>query len=96
MFARVVTMQFKPELVEDGIRIFKKELLPSAKKLKELKESYLLVDRQLGKIMGFTVWESEKAMQEYATTFNRWLSESGQKFGPTQAVDVYEVEGAEV
>ncbi len=48
MLARVTTSQGKPEMIVAGIRNFKENVGPTAKKMTGFKRSYLLVDRKNG------------------------------------------------
>jgi hypothetical protein len=44
MFARVSTIQGKPELVAEGIRNFREQIMPAVKKMAGFKGAYLLAE----------------------------------------------------
>ena len=98
MFARVATIQGKPEKVDDVIRNFKEQVLPAAKKIKGFKEGYMMVNRQTGKVTGMTIWESQQGIQDSKTNAGRFVPQMSQISGATQdpSVDIFEVAVAEV
>jgi hypothetical protein len=62
MFARVTVIQASPDLVDEGIRQVKEEILPGFQALPGFKGGYFLVNRRRGKVMGVILWETEEAM----------------------------------
>ncbi len=98
MFARVVTTQGKPELVDEGIRAFQEIVLPELKKHQGFKQWYLLINRQTGKSMGVSMWESEQAPMVDSAMMSQMYQQVKQKVGMTQEpmVENYEVAVAEV
>ena len=64
MFARVSTFQGPPEKVEDGIKAVNEQVLPAAKEMRGFKGMLALADRETGKMIGITLWESEEALNE--------------------------------
>ncbi len=92
MFARVSTYQGPPELIDEGIRIGKKQILPQARLLDGFKGIYFLVDRHRGKHLTITLWESEEAMRASEQAANRLRSEDAEAAGATvHSVERYEV-----
>ena len=63
MVARVGTWQGSAEEVERWIRRSREEVKPSIQKDQGLKAAYWLVDREAGKGLILTFWESADAMQ---------------------------------
>ncbi len=93
MFARVSIIQGKPDQVEEGIRHYKEQMLPEAKKMEGFKGAMLFVDRKSGKNLGITLWDSEKNMQASTAAANQ-LREKGAKAAAAQKptiVEIYEV-----
>ena len=89
MFARVSTIQGKPEKVEEVVRFFEKAV---PKGLEGMKGGYLLVNRKTGKIVSISLWETEKAMQASASSANKirgQATETAAAAPPT--VEIYEV-----
>ena len=64
MFARVTVVQGSADKVEQGIESFKNQVLPAVKNEPGYMASFLLGDRQSGKGMGITLWESEDASRK--------------------------------
>ena len=61
MYARVTVVQGSPEKIEQGIDSFNTQVLPTAKGVDGYKAAFLLVDRETGKGIGITMWDSEDA-----------------------------------
>ncbi|MDQ3238175.1 MAG: hypothetical protein M3Q54_11660 [Actinomycetota bacterium] len=61
MFARVTVVQGSPEKIEQGVDSFNTQVLPAAKGVDGYKAAFLLVDRNTGKGIGITMWDSEDA-----------------------------------
>jgi hypothetical protein len=60
MFARMTMLPFKLELLEEGVQLYKKSVIPDAKKQKGYSGACLLVDRNLGKAIAITFWKNER------------------------------------
>jgi heme-degrading monooxygenase HmoA len=93
MFARVSIIEGKPEHVDEGIRNYRNNVIPAAKKNHGFKDAYLLVDRKTGKVMSITMWETEKDVQSSTETANQLRSQAAQIAGSSQPpkVEIYEV-----
>ena len=61
MFARVTVVQVSSEKIELGVESFSSQVLPAAKAVDGYKTAFLLADRNTGKCIGITVWDSEDA-----------------------------------
>ena len=59
MYLRVVTSQIKPETVDEAIQIWREQLIPILKGIKGYKRGYLSGDRNSGKSMAVSIWETE-------------------------------------
>ena len=66
MYARVTVVQGSPDKIEQGIDSFNREVLPAAKGVDGYKAAFMLADRETGKGMGITMWESEDALRRGA------------------------------
>jgi hypothetical protein len=97
MIARVVSIQGKPEKVNEVIHYFQDQVLPAAKKIKGFKEGYMMVNRQNGKITGMTIWESQQGIQDSNSNAQRFIPQMAQMVGSTNdpMVEIYEVAVAE-
>ena len=65
MFARVTTSQgsTEPDRAEANQRYAQEQLLPQLRQQPGFKNWYLLLDRQTGKGISITVWETEAALR---------------------------------
>ena len=92
MFARVSTYTGTSDEIDEAIRQVRENTLPQLKQLDGYKGAYFLVDRQNGKSLAVTLWESEEAMSASEEAANSLRSEVADALG-TQMVGVerYEV-----
>ena len=93
MFARVSTIQGKPELVGEGIRNFREQIMPAVKKMAGFKGAYLLVDHKSGKFVAIVLWDTEKNLQASAAAADKLRAQAVQIAAATKPpmVEVYEV-----
>ncbi len=92
MFARVSNYQGSPNQVDEGIRTVREQILPRAAEIDGYKGAYFLVDRQSGRSVSITLWESEEAMRASEEAANQLRSESAQASGgEILSVERYEV-----
>ncbi len=98
MFARVATIQGKPEKVNDSIRYFRENLISTAKTYQGFKGAYLMVDRKTGKTISLVMWETEKDLKATTSKADEITSERVKISGasPQTKYEVYEVAVAEV
>lgn len=96
MFARVSIIQGKPEKVEDGIRHLREETIPAVKQQEGFKSIYFLVNRQSGKFMAISLWETEQALQASNAAADRVRARAAQTIDATAPpqVEMYEVAAA--
>jgi heme-degrading monooxygenase HmoA len=93
MLARVTTSQGKPEQIEAGIRNYREQVRPAAKKMAGFKGAYLLVDRKSGKMLGIALWDTEGNLQastEAAAQLRAGVLQASAATKPP-TVEVYEV-----
>ena len=62
MFASVSTYQGPPDQIDEGVRYAQENIVPTLQEVEGFEGVYLLVDRQSGKVLTITLWESEEAM----------------------------------
>ncbi len=88
MFARVSTYQGDADGLVEGFS----GQTDALEQVDGFEGAYFLVDRQSGKAMSVTLWESEAAMKESAERANRMREEATQPSGAAiQSVEGYEV-----
>ena len=92
MFARVSTYPGTSDEIDEAIRQFRENVLPSVEQLVGFRGAYFLVDRQNGKSLTVALWESEEAMRTSEEAANSLRSKVADALG-TQMVGVerYEV-----
>ena len=93
MLARVSTIQGKPQQVEDGIRNYREQVIPAAKKMTGFKGAYLLVDRKSGKEVSITLWDTEKNLQASTKAADQLRAQASQTVAASKppTVEIYEV-----
>jgi heme-degrading monooxygenase HmoA len=92
MHARVSTITGTPDQADAGISNFRENVVPFTRE-DGGKGSLFLVDRQTGKAMAITLWESEEAMKASEEKANQLRAQAVEQGGGTQAATVerYEV-----
>ena len=93
MFARVSTIQGKPQQVEGGIRQYREQVMPAVKKMAGFKGAYFLVNRKSGKEVSITLWDTEKDMQASTKAADQLRAQASQTVAAAKppTVDIYEV-----
>ena len=93
MFARVSTIQGKPQQVEDGIRQYREQIMSAVKKMAGFKGAYFLVDRKSGKEVSITLWNTEKNLQDSAKAADQLRAQASQAVAASKSpiVEIYEV-----
>ncbi len=93
MHARVSIFEGgNPDQIDEMLRQVREQVLPSAKQMDGFKGLIALGDRQSGKTLGITFWESEEAMRASEEAANQLRQESAEALGEQIAgVERYEV-----
>ena len=92
MYARASTLDVPPDQLDQALRNVQEQVLPLLQQQDGFKGFIALADRQAGRAIGLSLWESEHAMQATEEVGNRTRSESAQAGGGTVAgVERYEV-----
>ena len=78
MFARLLVIQLKVEQIDEASMLFEESVIPLAKDKKGYKGAYFLTDRNTGKCIIMTQWETEEDM--LATEKSRFFQEQLVKF----------------
>jgi hypothetical protein len=92
VYARVSIFEGSPDQMDEALRQVREVVLPQAKQDEGFKGLIALGDRQSGKTLGITLWESEEAMRASEEDANRLRSESAEAGGQQIAgVERYEV-----
>jgi heme-degrading monooxygenase HmoA len=92
MFARVSTYEGPPDRMQEGISHARERILPAVRNIAGFSGVLFLTDRETGKALSITLWESEQAMRDSEEEASRLRSESAEAGGETIAgVERYEV-----
>jgi heme-degrading monooxygenase HmoA len=63
LFARVSTFEGPPDQTSEGIRVAREQILPVARLQDGFVGIYLLYDRERGRSLAITLWETEEDMR---------------------------------
>jgi heme-degrading monooxygenase HmoA len=97
MHARMTTLEGSPDQMAEGLREIREDVLPQLQQQDGFKGFIVLDNRQSGKLIGFSLWESEQAMQASEEVADRTRRESAETMSDTIAgVERYEVSLFEV
>ena len=92
MYARVSTYQGDPGQIDQGLAYDLENILPKVNQIDGFEGLYYLVDRESGKALSMTLWESEEAMRASEEEANRLRTESAESASATvEDVQRYEV-----
>jgi heme-degrading monooxygenase HmoA len=93
MYARIVTVQVRPDKFDEAVSIFQNSVIPAAKQQKGFISLMLLTDRSTGKGISVGLWETEADLR--ANEASGYLQEQLAKLGGVVAAppvrDEYEV-----
>ncbi len=92
VFARVSTFRGDPGHIDQAINYIRDMLLPSVRPDEGLEGFYHLLERQSGKAISITLWESEEAMratEEEANQLRAGIAEAAN--ATIEHVETYEV-----
>jgi heme-degrading monooxygenase HmoA len=92
MFARVSTFQGSADQTAEGIRVAREQILPVARLQDGFKGIFILFDRESGRSLSVTLWESEEDMHASEEAALRVRTESAEAAGEVVVgVERYEV-----
>ena len=83
MYARMTTMQPRPGMADEAVRIFRESVIPAAQMQKGFRGALLLEDPGSGKGTSITLWETEADLN--AGEESGYFKEQIAKFGPLMA-----------
>jgi heme-degrading monooxygenase HmoA len=97
MVARVSRFEGQSaDRTEQGIEMFREQVLPAARQMDGFEGALLLVDPSTSAAMSITLWESEEAMSASEEAANRLRSEAGERIGSQATVERYEIAVSEI
>jgi heme-degrading monooxygenase HmoA/quinol monooxygenase YgiN len=91
--ATVHIVQLPPDKLDEGITIFRDSVVPELRQFKGFKGALLLVNRQTGKSMGITVFDTEDEVKavEHSGEYRRQIAKGAHLFSAPPSREVYEV-----
>jgi heme-degrading monooxygenase HmoA len=96
-WVRVSTMSGDPAKVDEGIRHFESQVVPSLERLSGFRAAVLLVDRNGGGAIAGTVWDSKADLESSAQAVGPVRAAAAQAMGATDpTVESFEIEFAEI
>ena len=92
MHARMTTMEGSSERLDEGLREIREDVLPQLQHQDGFKGFVVFDNRQSGELIGFSLWESEQAMQASEEVGDRTRREAAETMSDTiVGVERYEV-----
>jgi heme-degrading monooxygenase HmoA len=92
MYARVTTIQGAPDKVDDVARQTQEQTLPQLRQMEGFERFVALGDRQSGKMLGVSFWESEEALRANDEAISSVRSKAAETAdGVVASVEEYEV-----
>jgi len=92
VYARISTLEGSPEHIDEELRQVRENILPQIQQQEGFKGMAALADRQTGKTLGITFWESEEALEASEEAAGRLREDSAEAMSDTIAdVERYEV-----
>ncbi len=91
-FARVTFAEIDPARVEDGIAEIKEIVIPRTRVFPGFQGGYWLGDREAGKVIGVTMFDSEESLRETDEAAAQIRQQAGSDIEVTfTAIESYEV-----
>ncbi len=92
MYARISVLEGPPDRIDEGLRYVRENVLPQIQQQDGFKGMVALADRQTGKTLGVTFWESEEALRASEEAADKLRGDSAEAMGDEIAgVERYEV-----
>ena len=92
MFARVSTFEGPAEGIEEGVRVFREDVLPWLRDATGFRGALALVDRPGERVLMITFWATEEAAAEKPESGAAIRDEIAARVGtPMRKVELYEV-----
>jgi hypothetical protein len=91
MYARTTTLRGNPQAVDDLIATVRDEVLPGLMQLQGCVGLSLLVDRDAGRAIATSAWETEEAMHAGAESVRPLRDRAALAFGGTPEIQEWEI-----
>ncbi|MBC6445725.1 antibiotic biosynthesis monooxygenase [Actinokineospora xionganensis] len=91
MFARSTTVQGRPENIDAGIANIRDQVMPTLRDMEGFVGISLLADRQSGRCIATTAWETEETMRASEPKLRRLREQTAEMLGARPQVDEWEI-----
>lgn len=91
MYARSTTIEAQPSSIDAGIAHVRDEVMPALEEIDGCVGLSLLVDRESGRCIATTAWETQEAMHAGAERVRPVRDRAAQAFGGSPTVDEWEI-----
>jgi heme-degrading monooxygenase HmoA len=92
MFARVVSLELKPNASREFFELFDKEILPTLRKQPGFKDELLFVDPGAPEVVAISLWDSKENRETYdRTTYSEVLKTLANVTSGTPKVRTFQV-----
>ncbi|MGC2652269.1 MAG: antibiotic biosynthesis monooxygenase [Mycobacterium sp.] len=91
MYARTTTIEAQPEFIDAGIVHLRDHVMPALQRIDGCVGLSLLVNREAGRCIATTSWETQQAMHASAEQARPVRDQAAQAFGGIPAVDEWEI-----
>ena len=91
MYARSTTIQAQPSSIDAGIAHVRDEVMPALQEMPGCVGVSLLVDRQSGRCIATSAWDSEEAMRGSGEHVTPIRDRAAKMFGGTANIDQWEI-----
>jgi heme-degrading monooxygenase HmoA len=92
MFGRSTIINADPAKFDEGVRIYREEVIPAVQGQPGFKGGFSMSDRSSGRSISITFWETEDDMRNSEAAANSIRSESVAKLGITEPPTVERME----
>ena len=92
MYARLTTFEVPSDRLDEATRYAQEQILPQLWQMDGFKGTFLIGDRQSGRLRGTFLWESEEALRDSAEAVSGLRSSLAEDIGgEVVSVEEYEV-----
>jgi hypothetical protein len=91
VFARSTTVEAQPEFIDAGVAHIRDEVMPALEAMAGFVGLSLLVDRESGRCIATTAWETEEVMRANAERVRPIRQRAVQMFGGPATIDEWEI-----
>ena len=91
MYARSTTMRVRPEALDDLVDYIRDDVMPMVTRLEGCIGVSLLTDRDTGRCIATSAWQTEEAMRDSAEQIRASREQAAERFGTTPEIHEWEI-----